>query len=152
VGLHYLAWRRWRLPALIHYAPALRAALGNLGDRLFAISSLADLRFREETRTGAGGRRPAPADAAAISACLHRYGGGEHFTPAGRGPDLSHAVSISFLGSVRDCPRHPHGPRCGPADLAGRSATGATGALNELFEQAPHAVALNDHGTDRVIG
>jgi len=42
------------------------------------------------------------------------------FTASGLPTDLSHAVSISTLGTRRNCRRHFHSPRAGSADVLGR--------------------------------
>jgi len=143
VGLHYLGMASMRLPALIHYAPALVLLSGILAIGCSLLALWLTFRFREETRSWRW-RKAASAllMAAAISGMHYTAMAAASFTPAAVAPDLSHAVSISFLGSV------------GIALVTLMVLVAALltslvdrlqeqrALLNELLEQAPHAVAL----------
>jgi PAS domain S-box-containing protein len=149
VGLHYIAMASMRLPAMIHYSPPL-VLLSVLLAIVFSLMALwLTFLFRNEVR---GWRKAASAllMAAAISGMHYTAMAAASFTPSAAAPDLSHAVSISFLGTV--------GITIVTlmvlvvallTSLADRLQE-QRALLDELFEQAPEAIALMNMD-DRVV-
>jgi PAS domain S-box-containing protein len=143
VGLHYISMAAMRLQAMHHYAPLL-VMLSVVFAILFSLLSLW-LTFL--LRDAAGGwwvRRVGSAllMGAAITAMHYTAMAAVTFTPSATVPDLSHAVSISFLGTIG-------------MSVVTVMAIWITlllalvdrlreqrALLDELFEQAPQAVAL----------
>jgi PAS domain S-box-containing protein len=151
VGLHYIAMASMRLPAMIHYSPPL-VLLSVLLALVFSLMALwLTFLFRNEAR-GWGWRKAASAllMGAAISSMHYTAMAAANYTPSAAAPDLSHAVSISFLGTV--------GITIVTlmvlvvallTSLADRLQE-QRALLDELFEQAPEAVALMNTD-DRVV-
>jgi PAS domain S-box-containing protein len=151
VGLHYIAMASMRLPTVVHYSPPL-VLLSVLLAIVFSLMALwLTFLLRNETR-GWGWRKAASAllMAMAISSMHYTAMAGASFTPSAAAADLSHAVSISFLGTV--------GITIVTlmvlvvallTSLADRLQE-QRALLDELFEQAPQAVALMNMD-DRVV-
>jgi PAS domain S-box-containing protein len=140
-----------RLPTMVHYSPPL-VLLSVLLAIVFSLMALwRTFLFRNESR-GWGWRKAASAllMATAIRSMHYTAMAGASFTPSAAAPDLCHAVSISFLDTV--------GITIVTlmvlvvallTSLADRLREQRV-LLDELFEQAPQAVALMNMD-DRVV-
>jgi PAS domain-containing protein len=150
VGLHYIAMGSMRLPAMIHYSPPL-VLLSVLLAIVFSLMALwLTFLFRNEPRGWGWKAASALLMGAAISSMHYTAMAAANYTPSAAAPDLSHAVSISFLGTV--------GITIVTlmvlvvallTSLADRLQE-QRALLDELFEQAPEAVALMNTD-DRVV-
>lgn len=151
VALHYIAMSAMRLAAMCHYSPLLVAlsvllAIAGSWTALWLGFFCRDEAPNRLKRRLAG----AVLMGAAIVSMHYTAMAASSFTPSTTLPDLSHAVSISALGIA--------GTSGVPVmvlvitlltSLADRLQEQKT-LLDELFEQAPNAVALVD-GQDRIV-
>jgi PAS domain S-box-containing protein len=151
VGLHYIGMASMRLPAMCRYSPPL-VMLSVLFAIVFSLLALwLTFLFREEANSWKW-RKAAGAllMGAAISGMHYTAMAAASFTPSAAVPDLSHAVSISFLSTV--------GLTIVTLMVLGGALLTSLvdrlqeqrALLDELFEQAPQAVALMN-AEDRVV-
>jgi PAS domain S-box-containing protein len=142
-GLHYTAMASMRMQAMCHYSPALVTLSVVLAIAISLLSLWLTFFFRVE----ASGRRfrkiaSALLMGAAISVMHYTGMASASYTRSSEAPDLSHAVSISSLGIAG----------IGTVTVMVLEIALLTSLvdrlqkhralLDELFEQAPHAVAL----------
>ncbi len=151
VALHYIAMFAMRVAAMCHYSPALVT----LSVLLAIVGSWMALWWAFFFRDEAPGRlkrkiASAVLMGAAIASMHYSAMAAASFTPSSTLPDLTHAIGISALGIA--------GTSGVPimvlvitllTSLADRLQEQRT-LLDELFEQAPNAVALVD-GQDRLV-
>jgi PAS domain S-box-containing protein len=150
-SLHYTAMGAMRLPAMCRYSPALVTL-----SVVWAIAlSLMALWMRFLFRSAAIGRRLRKTASVlllgAANPVMHYTGmAGTSFIPSGAAPDLSHAAPISSIGI--------EGITLVPLMVLGVALVTSLvdrlqkhrALLDELFEQAPQAVALMD-ADNRVV-
>jgi PAS domain S-box-containing protein len=153
VGLHYISMAAMRLPAMHHYALPLVVLSGVLA----VVFSLLSLWLTFLLRDEAGGWRVRRVISAllmgtAITAMHYTAMAAVTFTPSAAVPDLSHAVSISFLGTVGITVVTVMVLCVVLLMVLVDRLREQRALLDALFEQAPHAVALltADHRVVRV--
>ncbi len=151
VGLHYLSMASMRLPAMHHYAPRM-VVLSVLVALVFSLVSLESMRPSPPGRTRH--RRLATTallmGAGAISGMHYTAMTAIAFIPSAEKPDVSHAVRISFLGTLGiTVVTLTVSATAVVTSLVDRLRQQRV-LLDELFEQAPQAVALTDED-DRVV-
>ena len=151
-GLHYTAMASMRMPAMCHYSPPIVALSVLLAIGGSLLSLWLTFSFLEQP-TGRWLRKGASALAMAAAICVMHYTGmaAASFTRSAAIPDLSHAVSVSPLGTggyisiVAVMVLVVALLTCLADRLQERKAL-----LDGLFEQAPEAFALMS-GDSRVI-
>jgi PAS domain S-box-containing protein len=151
VALHYIAMFAMRLAAMCSYSPVLVTLSVLLAIAGSWVALWLTFFFRDET-PGRWKRKIASAllMGAAIVSMHYSAMAAASFTASATPPDLSHAVSISTLGiaGISGVPMMVMVLTL-LTSMADRLQEQKT-LLNELFEEAPDAVALVD-GHDRVV-
>jgi PAS domain S-box-containing protein len=141
--LHYTSMAAMRLPGMCHYSPPLVALSILLAVVFSRIALWLTFAFRNDsiswTRRKAAG---ALLMAAAISGMRYTAMAAATFTRSAAIPDLSHAVSISSLGSAGISIVALMVLAVALLSCRVNRVQGQRELLDELFEQAPEAVAL----------
>jgi PAS domain S-box-containing protein len=155
--LHYIGMAAMRMPTIFRYSPslvALSAAVAIAGSFMFLWLLVFLLRGETDSSPWQKSSRKAAAAlpmGAAMLGTHYAAMAAVRFAPAAIVPDLSHAVSISLpvalgIGAASGMVLAVTLLICLLARLRAQKTL-----LNELFEQAPLAVALATTGDDRVI-
>ena len=150
-GLHYVAMEAMRLPAMCHYSPPLVILSVILAIASSLLALWLTFLFRHEPSDQRLRKALSVLAMGAANPLMHYTGmAATSFTRSGVTPDLSHAVSISLV-SIEGITLVPI------MVLAVALVTSlvdrlqkAKSLLDELFEQAPQAVALLN-ADDRVV-